>query len=363
MRVRQPVVLPVALLALLALFSMACSGSGGGPAAPAPQAAAPVEPPSPEEIAARNVVIAEVNGAPVRAWQLDEAVAVTLGQFEASGIQLQEDDAKRHRRATLEAIIGNELLYQAAVAEGISADPQQVDLRIEQARTRFQTEQEYDNYLTAAGITEEEVRDQASYQLTVQSYIESLTRELAVDEGEVRKAYDANRESFKEPPQVRAAFILIKSSPDDPEAQRADARRRIEEAFDRVQKGEDFGQLAREYSQAAAAAKGGDVGFFKRGEGMVPQFEDAAFSLGVGEVSEIFETAFGFNILKVLDRKEERQLEFDEVKPSLMLMYSEQQHKSTVSERIESLRAEATVEILDEELKATSAVVTKSQDS
>jgi peptidyl-prolyl cis-trans isomerase C len=350
------------MFSLVVVAAVGCGGSSSAPQAPAPQAAAPAEPPPPEVLAAREVVIAEVNGAPVRAWQLDEVMAVQLAQFEASGFALEDDDAKRHRRAALDAIIGNELLYQAAIAEGISPSPEQIDIQIQQARSRFQTEQDYRSYLIQAGITEEQVRDQASYQLTVQSYIQHLTGELAVDEAKVREAYEKNREIFKEPAKVRGSIVVVMSDPEDPQAQRDDARRRIEEAYQRIQNGEDFAQIAREYSQGGSAAKGGDLGFFKREDDILPQVDDVAFAMEIGDISEVFETPFGFNIFMKTGLEEERQLEYDEVKPTLMLMASDQRQKDTVKERIAELRAAGNVEIIDEELAAIEAVVRTSSE-
>jgi peptidyl-prolyl cis-trans isomerase D len=123
---------------------------------------------------------------------------------------------------------------------------------------------------------------------------------VSVQDGEVAEHYELHKaERFTEPEQVRARHILVQTAAGGGEEAKAAARAEAEKLLAQVRAGGDFAALAREHSDdPGSAAKGGDLGRFARGV-MTPEFETAAFALGVGEVSEIVETPFGFHVIKV----------------------------------------------------------------
>lgn len=89
---------------------------------------------------------------------------------------------------------------------------------------------------------------------------------------------------------VRASHILV------------DTKQEADSLKSRIDKGESFEELAKEYSKCPSGQKGGDLGYFERGQ-MVPEFDQAAFSLPVGKVSEPVQTQFGWHLIKVVDKK------------------------------------------------------------
>lgn len=134
---------------------------------------------------------------------------------------------------------------------------------------------------------------------------EVITVDTAISEDELRRLFEQEQPELA----IRARHILIRSSPQDPESQRDSARARAARLQARAAAGEDFAALARDFSEEPGAAdRGGDLGFFRRGQ-MVGPFEEAAFALDVGQVSDVVETPFGFHVIKV----EEKQVpNFDE---------------------------------------------------
>ena len=137
----------------------------------------------------------------------------------------------------------------------------------------------------------------------MRAYQALVAKGQKVDDAMAREVYDANPELFTEGEQVRAAQILVRTHQDDPPAKREEARARIDEAHAKLESGGDFAELAKEYSQATTAANGGDLGFFPRGV-MVPMLEEVAFRTPVEGHSQVFETIYGFNILKVLEKRD-----------------------------------------------------------
>jgi peptidyl-prolyl cis-trans isomerase D len=119
---------------------------------------------------------------------------------------------------------------------------------------------------------------------------------ITVPEEEIEQYYKSHQEEFGQPEKRRVRHILLKTTDQDKQARRTE----IETILARAKAGEDFAALARQYSEDASAAQGGELGFFGRGE-MVQPFEDAVFGLKKGGISDIVETQFGFHIIELED--------------------------------------------------------------
>lgn len=133
---------------------------------------------------------------------------------------------------------------------------------------------------------------------------------------------------------MRARHILVKTE---------------QEAKDLVKQlkaGADFTELAKKSSDGPSAQTGGDLGYFSRGQ-MVKQFEDAAFTLKPGQISDPIQTEFGWHVIRVEDKRNRPVPGFDEVKDQLMASLVQNQLKTIV----QGLRSSAKVEIVDADLK------------
>lgn len=131
-------------------------------------------------------------------------------------------------------------------------------------------------------------------------------------EAYARSTYNANQDKYGEPEQVRASHILIRTG-------EANARERLQEIHQQLKAGADFAELAKTRSQdPGSATKGGDLGFFARGR-MIKPFEDVVFAMTQkGQLSEVFESPFGFHVIQLTDRKPAGVKMFAEVKEQLM---------------------------------------------
>jgi len=140
-----------------------------------------------------------------------------------------------------------------------------------------------------------------------------------------------------------ASHILIKVDSKADASKKAEARKKIEKIQKKVKKGEDFAALAKEFSEGPSGAKGGDLGYFKRGQ-MVKPFEDVAFALKPVEVSDIVETRFGYHLIKVIDKKPEKVIAFAEVKDKLQQYIKRQKIQGQVNQYIEELKGKAKID-------------------
>lgn len=204
---------------------------------------------------------------------------ITVKDFEAKIAKIPpyyrnvvEKDKKRY----LDEVIMQMLCYEEAVRRGIDRDKEIQDV-INEARKK----------ILMAKLIKDEVEDKVS-----------------VSEDEVNNFFDAHRDEFKTPELLRASHILV--------ADEKEARGLLDE----LARGASFEDLARKHSTDATASRGGDVGYFRKGQ-VVPAFEDACMKLNVGEMSPIIRTQFGYHIIKLTDKKEPGLQSYDEAKGSI----------------------------------------------
>lgn len=143
---------------------------------------------------------------------------------------------------------------------------------------------------------------------------------LATDLPRVQRAYDDRKSEFDQPEQVHARHLLVRIVAEeggDPEKARAAALEKARQAAARIEKGERFEDVAKQLSEDVGSKEsGGDLGFFPRGR-MVPAFEEVAFALEPGKLSEPVESPYGFHVIRVEERRPAKLVAFDEAKPAL----------------------------------------------
>lgn len=127
--------------------------------------------------------------------------------------------------------------------------------------------------------------------------------EVEVTEKEIQSYYEYNADRYSQPKQIKARHILFKINEDDSEEVKNKIKKRAEKVLEKARKGEDFASLAKEYSEGPTKSKGGDLGYFKAGQ-MEKPFEEAAFALKKGEISDLVQTRFGYHIILVEDIEE-----------------------------------------------------------
>ena len=153
------------------------------------------------------------------------------------------------------------------------------------------------------GIAIETMRTQVGQASAIQKLLEmEVYPQAMVSEKESRIFFENNPQYFKRPEEVKASHILIQVAPDANDEEKLAARKKIEDIQKKIEAGDDFADLARQYSEGPSNVNGGDLGYFDRKK-MVKPFSDAAFDLKPGQVSDIVETQFGYHLIKVYDKK------------------------------------------------------------
>jgi parvulin-like peptidyl-prolyl isomerase len=266
-------------------------------------------------------------------------------QVGARGDQLEL--LKQLRIEAMDLMIEQELVKQAAEKEGIAGDPAEVDKKIDELSSVFDSDDQFRMKLEGDGFTEESFRRHVERMAAAKIYLDRIRADAAdVRDAEIEQFYDENEDRLTLPEQVRVRHILLTWKPMGTQDDRAAIRKQMEPILERARAGEDFAALAREFSEdSATKGNGGDTGFFNRGT-MVPPFERVAFSLEPGEVSEPVDTVFGVHILKLEERQEPRLLPLDEVREQLRDYVREEKMEAAVDAKVDELRAAADIEIL-----------------
>lgn len=306
-------------------------------------AAGPVRSEGPRPAPAGEVV-ARVDGSPISRRDFDLAVQIHFSGRRPGMVGLQELRAARER--VLERLIDSELLYQKA-RSGAAAVPD-ADLDTEQKRMqeRLGSPEQFEQMLRDNGVTEAQFREQLRRSLLVTRFVDrDIAAGVSVSDDEARRYYDQNPNEMKRPESARFSQIMVRVAPEATAAQRAGRRQRIEAILKELRAGEDFAEMARKHSDGREAAQGGDSGVLVRGGGP-PPIERAVFSLAPGEVSDIVETRLGFHILKVIERRPDRVLTFEEAKPSIVAKRTGRERDEKIQEYLLGLRDKARIERL-----------------
>jgi peptidyl-prolyl cis-trans isomerase C len=148
---------------------------------------------------------------------------------------------------------------------------------------------------------------------------------------------------FKQSEQVKASHILIKVDAGADDAKKSESLKKIKDIQQKINGGGDFAELAKEYSEGPSNTRGGDLGYFRRGQ-MVKPFEDTAFSMKADEVSDIVETRFGYHIIKVYDIKPEQTLAYADVKDKLNQRMKQEKIEKEANQYINQLKKDAKIE-------------------
>jgi peptidyl-prolyl cis-trans isomerase C len=288
--------------------------------------------------------VAMVNGAAITRQDFNREMSMVQRQMVSKGKVLKDFELAEIQKKVLESLIDEELLYQEGSRRGIKIDEKAIDDSIADLKKRFSGEETFQNALKRANIDEATLKARVEKGMIVRKFIDQeFTAKTRVSEKEIRDYYETHPDLFQMPEQVRASHILLKVDAGAGEGDRAEARIKMTDIRKRLEKGEDFAALATEFSQCPSAQKGGDLGYFRRGQ-MVKPFAAAAFALNPGEISEVVETQFGYHLIKLTDKKPETTIGYEESKEKLNRFLMGAKVREETGSYVKNLKQEAKVE-------------------
>ena len=256
------------------------------------------------------------------------------------------------RKEAMELLIEQELMVQAAEAQGIKVLPGEVEAALAEVSGPFKTPEEFNYRIESEGYTPESYRKHLRQMIAASKYLDGIRADaMMVSDAELEAYYRDNEYRLTLPEQVRVRHILLSWKPLGKPDDRAALHQQMVPILEKARAGEDFAELARKYSEDSTRVDGGDVGLFHRGQ-MLPAFEAVAFSLQPGQVSGIIETPYGVHILRLEERRPSRLLPLEEVREKLRDHIREEKLNTVVDAKKADLREQAEIEILIPMLRA-----------
>ena len=288
-------------------------------------------------------IVARVNGAPITDESVNAVVKSIL--VERGGAPSSEEIAQLSD-AALESLIDLELLYQAGVKQQIHVTDDDVQAEIERSKRRLGGDEAFAAALQRSGLNQARLIYETRKTLTVERLMDQLTNGGKIDPDAERRFYDENSQAFQHGEEAHLHELVVRVDPTATQAERDKARQLATELHNQLRGGADFGQFAKTYGvDAESAGNGGDRGFVAR-EGMPPTLAAAAFSLPVGQLSEVIETPAGYHVIRVIARRPAGVLSFEEARPAVTLALRESQRRQKQQAYVAELRTKATIERL-----------------
>lgn len=294
--------------------------------------------------AKQTSAVASVNGVLIPREYLTREVRRFEEQALSQGQAVDESQRDVINRQALDTLIDIELLYQESQRRGFEITEGRIEDQVSNLRAQFTDDEGFAGALEQIGISKDELRTEFKRQIAIQDMIDlDIVPSVSVSDQEQRDYYENNPDFFFTPEQVQARHILILVSPDAGEEEKSEARSRMEEIRSRIVAGEDFAELASQFSEDGSSAYGGDLGYFRR-EQMVKPFADAAFSLKIGQLSGVVATEFGYHLIQVTDKKAESIVPYEEIQARIVQYLHREKVMVALEELAAQLRSQAEIE-------------------
>lgn len=265
-----------------------------------------------------------------RLQEIYPEVQQRLGDKPPAIIELSARDEARER-----------VIEEALIEQEIDrVNPPADEALVQQELKKMLKKQETKRQLKQAGRNREIVinnmRKQLYRRLQAYEIMEAAMHQDPASDEDVEEFYNKNLNHFKTLEQIHASHILIRDKSDI-------GREKLDAVIEALDSGRDFEELAREFSEDTSSEQGGDLGWLPRGQ-TVAKFEKVAFSLELDEISDPFETQFGWHIVRLHERQDARTQSLEEVSEQIAMMLLRERRNESYRLFLQDLKEKATIE-------------------
>jgi peptidyl-prolyl cis-trans isomerase SurA len=297
-----------------------------------------------EEIIARvnNEIITKSDLDKARATAEDEAKQDCQGKCNPEQLKAEIEDGQKN---ALRNLIDQSLLVQRGKDMGINVEAELIR-RLDQIRTqnKLDSMEDLEKAVSGQGLNWEDFKNNIRNNLLTQRVIsEEVGSHITISKEEITKYYNDHKTEFIKPEQVALREIEVNTE-GKPEADLPDLKKKAETALKRVKDGEDFGEIAKRYSDGSTAKEGGFLGVYKRGE-LSKQLEDIVFKMKKNDLTEVMDTKQGYLVLQVLEHYDEGQQSLEKVENEIQDHLYSQRMEPALREYLKTLREQSYVVI------------------
>ena len=284
-------------------------------------------------------VVLTVNGENITAKQFDKVLNAQKKIFRVQNFEeLKTEELVWIKTRGLNEIIRNTLIAQEIAKENISIEQNVLESNLRKAREGY-LEGAFEKTLDLEGISIADWEKSIEKKLLTNELIhQQVNSKVSLSDKELRDYFDKNHNKFHKKEQVKALHIMVES-----EEEIRDIQKELRS------KEKTFPVLAMEYSLGPEGEQGGDLGYFEAGQ--MPEEFDDVFKLKINKVSDIIKTPYGFHLLKVVDKIEERKMDFEESKSRVKKILLEYLQEQAFQKWFLKLKQNAEIEIKYESLE------------
>ncbi|MFT9486597.1 MAG: peptidylprolyl isomerase [Tepidibacillus sp.] len=223
--------------------------------------------------------------------------------------ELYDQMVKQYGQETFDYLTTQKIIELESKNQKITISDSDIEKELQKMMESYGGEESFNQALQMSGITLDEIKENVKINVQLKKLLEP---QISISEEEMKKYFDENKESFAEQEQVKARHILV------------DSEEKAKEVKAELEKGGDFAELAKKYStDTGTKDQGGELGYFGKGE-MVAEFDQVAFSLEVGKISDPVKTDYGYHIIEVEEKKEAKPANYEESKNEIKDILSDQ---------------------------------------
>ncbi|ADF38861.1 peptidylprolyl isomerase [Priestia megaterium] len=250
-------------------------------------------------------------------------VVATVGDEKITKDQLYDALLAQGGSSVLDSLIEQKVISKEAAKQNIKVTDKEINAELENLKSQYGGEDALNQALASSGVKLSELKKDLKTNIEAKKMVEST---INIKDSEMKSYFDQNKDSLATEAQVKASHILVA---DEKTAKEVKAK---------LDKGEDFAKLAKEYStDTASKSNGGDLGYFKKGD-MVEAFANQAFSMKVNEVSDPVKTEYGYHIIKVTGKKEAQKATYENSKAKIKQTLLDQKYQTEYPTWLQKLK-------------------------
>lgn len=261
-------------------------------------------------------IVASVNGSPINLIQVQLRGKLILPQASYHG-QISDEKIKEAMAEALNQLIIEELMHQEAKKAGISVSEKEINNRLKEIKKGYKSDEAFNKSLSANNLDINSFKRLIEKEIAIKRIKDkAFGKAISLSEAKVKDYYEKNKEKFREPEKIRLRQILIKVPPYASKEEWEKGRKKAEGILSQIKEGKEFAKLAKEFSDDPGREKGGDIGFIHKGR-LEPYIESIAYSMKVGEMSDVLQTIYGYHIIKLEEKKPPEDIPFPKIKEKL----------------------------------------------